>query len=176
MKSNKEEEIEMDDYENIIYSHFKSQFNINGSNECLIKTKPSFDLDNTFATCEIDSQATKGDISSYISFISSNNNEEKEKEDNLIKNKKMTKESIEFLEKCCLAEKSIMTDCISGQKDIENTKSIKELKNNLFYLDKDINTFMKVPFMRKNWNKLNNNCIFDDESIKYDEEKKTIQF
>ena len=80
MKSHMEEEIEMDDYENIFNPNFKSQFNINESNEYMIKAIPSFDLDNSYATCEIDSQVTKVDIS----FISTSNNKEKEKNENLI--------------------------------------------------------------------------------------------
>jgi hypothetical protein len=167
MKSNKEEEIEMDDYEKIFDPYFKSQFNINESKEYLLKEKPSFDLDNTYATCEIDSQVTKVDIS-FISYI---NNEEKEKEENSIKCKEMTKETIEFLEKCCLAEKSIMTDCINRQKNFGSIKSIKELKNILFSLDKNINSFMKMPYMRKYLDKFKNNCIIDYDNIKFDEEK-----
>jgi len=161
MKSHMEEEIEMDDYENIFNPNFKSQFNINESNEYMIKAIPSFDLDNSYATCEIDSQVTKVDIS----FISTSNNKEKEKNENLIKNKEMSIESIEFLEKCSMMEKSIMADCINTQKEFRNVKSIKDLKNNLFSLDKNINIFMKIPFMRKNLIKLNNISIFNDEIL-----------
>ena len=169
MKSNKEEEIEIeiDDYEKIFDPYFKSHFNINESNEYLIKSIPSFDLDNTYATCEIDSQVTKVDIS----FISTNNHEEKEKEEISIKKKEMTKESIDFLEKCSLDEKLVITDCINRKNDYSNIKSIKELKSNLFSLDKNINSFMKIPYMRKCLDKIKNNCIFNDENIKYDEEK-----
>ena len=170
MKSHKEEEIEMDDYEKIIDPYLKSQFNINESKEYILKEKPSFDLDNTYATCEIDSQVTKVDIS----FISNINNEEKEKEEkeeNSIKHKEMTKEAIEFLEKCSLAEKSIMIDCINGQKNFGNIKSIKELKNILFSLDKNINSFMKMPYMRKYLDKFKNYCIIDCDNIRFDEEK-----
>ena len=169
MKSNKEEEIEMeiDDYEKIFDPYFKSHFNINESNEYLIKSIPSFDLDNTYATCEIDSQVTKLDIS----FISTNNHEENEKKEISIKKKEMTKESIDFLEKCSLAEKLVITDCINMQNDICNIKSIKELKSNLFSLDKNINSFMKVPYMRKYFDKLKENFILNDDNIKYDEEK-----
>ena len=167
MKSNKEEFIEMDDYEKIFEPYFKNKFNNNESNEYIIKAAPSFDLDNTYATCEIDSQATKLDIS----FISTNNHEENEKKEISIKKKEMTKESIDFLEKCSLAEKLVITDCINMQNDICNIKSIKELKSNLFSLDKNINSFMKVPYMRKYFDKLKENFILNDDNIKYDEEK-----
>ena len=167
MKSNKEEFIEMDDYEKIFEPYFKNRFNNNESNEYIIKAAPSFDLDNTYATCEIDSQVTKLDIS----FISTNNHEENEKKEISIKKKEMTKESIDFLEKCSLAEKLVITDCINMQNDICNIKSIKELKSNLFSLDKNINSFMKVPYMRKYFDKLKENFILNDDNIKYDEEK-----
>ena len=167
MKSNKEEEIEMDEYEEIFDPHFKSKFNINESNEYIIKSKPSFDLDNTYATCEIDSQVAKVDIS----FLSTNNNEGKDKEENLINHKELTEESIEFLQKCSLEEKSIIANCIIGQNNLSNIKTFKELKNNLLYLERNLTTFMKIPYMRKNLHKLNINCLFDDENIKIGEEK-----
>ena len=175
------EELEKMDNVNEEWNEILEQININSKAQFKrdnnnLNNSISFDINNnqnifnisnnTYATCDANSQLEI----EKISFISLKNNEP----NNINKNKDMTKESIEILKNFISIEKYMISN--NDNKSIldENNyiNNIKKIKSNLFFLDNKITDFFKKPYMRKNLQKLNN--INRDTSnigkIKYNKE------
>lgn len=87
-----------------------------------------------------------------ISFFTNNNNE-----DNNVKNKELKKETIEILSNF-ISEENLSesnNDIIEKAINNKNAYNITNIKKNLFYLDNKINLYFKNPYMRNNFEKLN---------------------
>ena len=107
---------------------------------------------------------------SRISFFSVKN---KNEDNNTIKNKEISKESIEILENYITKENMIISEKNINEKVIYNNKNIKNIKKHLFSLDDKINLYFQNPYMRKNLKKLKeintNTNVYKEEKIKYNE-------
>ena len=175
------EELEKMDNVNEEWNEILEQININSKAQFKrdnnnLNNSISFDINNnqnifnisnnTYATCDANSQLEI----EKISFISLKNNEP----NNINKNKDMTKESIEILKNFISIEKYMISNNDNKSISDENNyiNNIKKIKSNLFFLDNKITDFFKKPYMRKNLQKLNN--INRDTSnigkIKYNKE------
>ena len=106
-----------------------------------------------------------------ISFFSKNKNED----NNIIKNKKLTKESIEILKNYISKEIMIISkkNINENENAICSNKSIKNIKKHLFTIDDKINLYFQNPYMRKNLKKIKevntNTKVYKEEKIKYNE-------
>ena len=86
-----------------------------------------------------------------LSFFPNNNKDENKNSNN----KKLSKESIEFLNNFISKELLITSeDKIEVNSNNKIYNNIKEIKNNLINLENEMNIFFKKPFMRKNASKV----------------------
>ena len=144
---NQEREVEFDNY-NISYEEIGQRDILNYSNNS-IDNKRSNNTLKTITAININSQCENFEFS-----FSKNNNEE----NNDIKNKELSKETIELLEEMISLESFI----ISGDNTIETNNNnkvnnIEGIKKNLLWLENNMNNIIKKPFMRKKERKININ-------------------
>ena len=120
---------------------------------------------NTNAALDESSQ----NINFNLSFISFNNEKNKEK-------KELTQQSIEVLTEIISKEKILVENNNIIEEDKKVKLKIKELKNNLEKIDEALFKFFKRPYMRKNIEKVKISKKVENDDDSKDEEEKKIDF
>ena len=152
-----EEKIEFDDY-NVNEEYIGQKDVLNDSNEQLYNKKLNRSI-RTNSTIYMNSQCEN------LEITFSHNGEENI---NNLKNKELSKETIQLLQNLISLETYIISEENKLESNyINKVNSIKELTKKIFMLEKNMNNIIKKPFMRKN-EKINTN----DENIIYKEYNK----
>ena len=147
-----EEKLEFEHY-NINEEYIGQKDVLNDSNEQIYNKKLNNSI-KTNSTIYINSRCENFEITF---------SHKDEEDSNNIKNKDLSKETIQLLQNLINLE----TYIISKDNKLENNyinkvNNIKELTKNIFMLEKNMNNIIKKPFMRKN-----ENININDENIIY---------
>ena len=160
----KEEEIEIDYFNDNENSDEKFKLLRNGKESWFNDSDDKINSNNLidfFSNKKVNNTSNSNNTTIYLNnsnnedfnlcFFSNNN----KVENNNFNNKKLSKESIEFLNNF-ISEELLITsgDKINMNSNNKIFNNIKEIKSNLINLENKMNTFFKKPFMRKNASKV----------------------
>ena len=160
----KEEEIEIDYFNDNENSDEKFKLLRNGKESWFNDSDDKINSNNLidfFSNKKVNNTSNSNNTTIYLNnsnnedfnlcFFPNNN----KVENNNFNNKKLSKESIEFLNNF-ISEELLITsgDKINMNSNNKIFNNIKEIKSNLINLENKMNTFFKKPFMRKNASKV----------------------